>query len=500
METEALFSALSQLSQPYNFLILAIGAVAGMVLGALPGLFLAGLTIGMTFTFGWEPGTAMFLMAGMMGAATEGGSVPAILLNIPGEAPNAATCFDGHPMARRGEAGRAVGLAAASSFLGAVIGMVFLILLIPFVKIIVLSFGPPEFFMLVIFGLLTVAFAARGNMLKGLVSAGIGVLLSLIGFSPVHGVMRFNMGSENYMWDGIPLVPFFIGLFAIAELVNHILRGDTIAAGGERVKVGVLGAFRGFVEVFHYKVCLVRSSAIGILAGIIPGIGGVLANFLSYSMTVQFSKNDGAVKFGEGNPEGIIASEASNDAKDGGSLLPTIIFGIPGSAGMAVLLGAFILHGLQPGFFFIREHMDIVFVLILGFVVSNFLASLMAAFGADVLARVTTLKVGYVVPAAFLLSVGGAYAARENIWDVGIAVLAGIMGFAFNRFGFSLVTLVIGFLLGIRAEQSFVQSLQMSGGDYSIFVTRPITVTLMLLSVLMLCLPMLSSRKAKAKS
>lgn len=492
MDTAPLLEALGQLSQPANLFVLTVGAVAGLILGALPGLFLAGLTIGMTFTFGWHPGTAMFLMAGMMGAATEGGSVPAILLNIPGEAPNAATCFDGHPMARRGEAGRAVGLAAASSFLGAVIGMIFLMVLIPFVKIIVLSFGPPEFFMLVIFGLLTVAYAARGNMLKGLVSAGVGVLLSLIGFSPVHGVMRFNLGSNNYLWDGIPLVPFFIGLFAIAELVNHVLRGDTIAEGGERVKVGLLGAFAGFVEVFHYWGTLIRSSAIGILAGIIPGIGGVLANFLSYSITVQFSKSK--EKFGEGNPEGIIASEASNDAKDGGSLLPTIIFGIPGSAGMAVLLGAFILHGLQPGFFFVREHMNIVFVLIFGFVVANFLASLMAMFGADLLARVTTLRIGYVVPAAFLLSIGGAYAARENIWDVGIAILAGILGFAFNRFGFSLVTLVIGFLLGVRAEQSFVQSLQMSGGDYSIFFTRPVTVALALLSILMLCLPVLTRR------
>lgn len=492
MDTAALLEALGQLGQPTNLFVLTVGAVAGLILGALPGLFLAGLTIGMTFTFGWQPGTAMFLMAGLMGAATEGGSVPAILLNIPGEAPNAATCFDGHPMARRGEAGRAVGLAAASSFLGAVIGMIFLMILLPFVKIIVLSFGPPEFFMLVVFGLLTVAYAARGNMLKGLVSAGVGVLLSLIGFSPVHGVMRFNLGSDHYLWDGIPLVPFFIGLFAIAELVNHVLRGDTIAKGGERVKVGLLGAFSGLFEVFHYWGTLIRSSAIGILAGIIPGIGGVLANFLSYSMAVQFSKSK--EKFGEGNPEGIIASEASNDAKDGGSLLPTIIFGIPGSASMAVLLGAFILHGLQPGFFFVREHMNIVFVLIFGFVVANFLASLMAMFGADLLARVTTLRIGYVVPAAFLLSIGGAYAARENIWDVAIAILAGILGFAFNRFGFSLVTLVIGFLLGVRAEQSFVQSLQMSGGDYSIFFTRPVTVVLALLSILMLCLPLLTRR------
>ena len=233
----------------------------------------------------------------------------------------------------------------------------------------------------------------------------------------------------------------------------------------------MFGAFNGFLEVFRYKTTLIRSSAIGILAGIIPGIGGVLANFLAYSMAVQFSKNP--EKFGTGIPEGIIASEASNDAKDGGALLPTIIFGIPGSAGMAVLLGAFILHGLQPGFFFIREHMDIVFVLIFGFVIANFLASLMAMFGADILARVTTLRVGYVVPAAFLLSIGGAYAARENVWDIGIAIVAGILGFAFNRFGFSLVTLVIGFLLGVRAELSFVQSLQISAGSYAIFFNRP---------------------------
>jgi putative tricarboxylic transport membrane protein len=495
---ESFLQALAQLSQTENLLILAVGSVAGVILGALPGLFLAGLTIGMTFTFGWDTSSAMFLMAGMMGAVSEGGSIPAILLNIPGEAPNAATCFDGHPMAQQGEAGRAVGLAAASSFLGAIIGLVFLLLLLPFVWTIILAFGPPEFFMLVLFGLLTVAYAARGNMLKGLVSAGIGVLISLIGFSPVHGVLRFNLGSDNYLWDGIQLVPFLIGLFAIAELGNHVLRGETIAAGGQRIKVGLFGAFAGLAEVFQYKTTLFRSSAIGVLAGIIPGIGGVLANFLSYSMAVQFSKH--RERFGRGNPEGVIASEASNDAKDGGALLPTIIFGIPGSAGMAVLLGAFILHGLQPGFFFIREHMDIVFVLIIGFVISNFLASLMILLCADILARVTTVRMGYVVPVTFMLAIGGAYAGRENIWDVGVAILAGIFGFVLIRYGYSLITLVIGYLLGVRAEVSFVQSLQISDGSYAIFFTRPVAMVLMILCLVILILPALTRRSHGASA
>ena len=495
---ESLLVALEQLGQPGNLLILFFGSVAGLVLGALPGLFLAGLTIGMTFTFGWDRSSAMFLMAGMMGSVSEGGSIPAILLNIPGEAPNAATCFDGHPMARQGQAGRAVGLAAVSSFMGALIGLIFLLILIPFAQELVLAFGPPEFFMLVIFGLLTVAYAARGNMLKGLVSAGIGVLLSLIGFSPVHGVLRFNIGSDNFLWDGIPLVPFFIGLFAIAELVNHVLRGETIAEGGERIKVGVFGAFAGVGEVFRHWGTLLRGSAVGILAGVIPGIGGVLANFLSYTLAVQFSKQPES--FGKGNPVGIIASESSNDAKDGGSLLPTIIFGIPGSAGMAVLLGAFILHGLQPGFFFVREHMEIVWVLIFGFVVSNLLASLMAMMGADLLARVTTVRICYVVPIAFLLAIGGAYAARENIWDVAVAILAGAFGFVLNRYGYSLIALVIGFLLGVRAELSFVQSLQISDGSYAIFYGRPMTVVLMILCVIVLILPAVTRRSPEVSA
>jgi putative tricarboxylic transport membrane protein len=488
--------ALGAVTEPANFFLVVLGSVAGIILGALPGLFLAGLTIGMTFTFGWEPISAMFLMAGMMGSVSEGGSIPAILLNIPGEAINAATCFDGHPMARQGEAGRAVGLAAAASFLGALIGLIFLVLLLPLAHALVLAFGPPEFFMLIVFGLLTVAYAARGNMLKGLVSAGIGILISFMGFSPVHGVLRFNLGSDNYLWDGVPLVPFFIGLFAVAELANHMLRGETIAAGGQRIEVGVFGAFKGFIEVFRYWGTLLRGSAIGILAGVIPGVGGVLANFLSYTVAVQFSKH--RETFGKGNPEGVIASESSNDAKDGGALLPTIVFGIPGSAGMAVLLGAFILHGLQPGFFFVREHMEIVWVLIIGFVISNFLASLMAMMGADILAGVTTARVGYVVPIAFLLAIGGAYAARENIWDVGVAVLAGIFGFLLNRHGYSLVTLVIGFLLGVRAELSFMQSLQISGGSYAIFFTRPLAMALMILCLVVVALPAIGRRGVSA--
>jgi putative tricarboxylic transport membrane protein len=346
---EAFLHAAGQIADPTVMAVIFFGSLFGLILGLMPGLgAVQGLALALPFTFGWDPLVAMFFYAGIMGSVSEGGAVTAILLNTPGTPINAASCFDGYPMARRGEAGRALGLAAASSALGALFGIIVLIALIPLVRPIVLSFGPPEFFWLILFGLVTITFAARGNLFKGLAAGGVGILVSLVGYRDLFNVTRWTGGSE-YLWEGVPLVPFFIGVFAISELIIYTTKGGTIArVKAERIEVkGMRQVFQGVREMFDYPVTFLRGSVIGTIVGIIPGIGGAVANFISYTSAMQASKNPAL--FGQGNPEGLVASESANDAKDGGSLLPTLAFGIPGSVEMAVFLGALILHGVQPG-------------------------------------------------------------------------------------------------------------------------------------------------------
>lgn len=483
---DTLVSSAQSLGDPYVLLAIFVGSIIGFVFGAMPGLgSIQALALVLPFTFGWDPVVAMFFYAGIMGATSEGGSVAAILLNTPGTPINAATAFDGYPMARRGEAGRALGLAAGASVAGALMGLFVLIMLIPFVEPIVLAFGPPEIFWLVLFGLVTISFASRASMLKGLAAGGLGIMLSMIGYSDVFGVTRWTGGSE-YLWDGLDLVAFFVGIFAISEVIEFTSRGGRIAgSAAERIELkGFRQVFEGVKEVFHYPTTFVRSSLIGTFIGIIPGIGGAVANFIAYTTTLQVSRNRD--KLGTGHPEGIIASEASNDAKDGGAIFPTLAFGIPGSAEMAILLGAMILLGLNPGPLILQEHPEVIWALVLGLIVANILASAYILFSANALTRLTFLPVYYLGPVVVILAMVGSFALRGNLWDVALTLVAGSFGYCCKRFGYPIISLAIGFVLGSIAEIAFHHSLMIAYGNYTVFFSRPISLVLMALTLLIL--------------
>jgi len=477
--------ALSALWNPVTIGYIFLGSAAGLVFGLLPGLGgTTAIAILLPLTYGQNPIVAMFFLAAVMGAVPFGGSISAILLNTPGTPQNAATCFDGHPMAQQGQANKAIGISATASGLGGFFGLFILMLLLPLVRRVVLLFGPPEFFLLVLFGLATVAIAAKGDFLKGLMASCIGILLSLIGFSPIFGVLRFTFDSDH-LWDGIPLIPFLIGIFAVSELIHYAITGGKIAfkpvSGGGSVVDGIK-------EVFKHPVCFFRSSLIGTVIGIVPGIGGVAANFIAY--VVAKERSDHPETFGQGNPEGLVAAEAANNAKDGGSLLPTVGFGIPGSAEMAVILGAFILHGLEPGPLLIKEHPDIVLALVVGLVISNIIASGIGLLSGNFLAIITRINVQYIIPVVLALCFVGSYALRENIWDVFLAFIFGVFGYGLRRYEFSNICVVIGFILGVMAERSFHQSLMVSIGRYSIFWSSPVSVILIILLVIALLYPL----------
>lgn len=494
----ALAEAALRVTDPAAVLMLFMGTTLGVIFGALPGLgTITALAVVLPFTFGMDPMLAMFMYSGIISSGTFGGSVPAILLNTPGTPPNAATCLDGYPMTRRGEGARALAVSATACFVGSLGGAVILLALLPMVKPIVYAFGPPEFFWLVVFGLVTIAFAAKGNMVKGLVGGGLGILLSLIGYTEMYGVYRYTMDSE-YLWDGIPMVPFVVGMLAVSELISYSASGGVTASAA----AGTTGAdwrrqtLQGIQDTFSRPLAVARATAIGAGIGVIPGVGAGVASFLSYVVAIQGS--DKPETFGTGNLEGIIASETANDAKDGGSLLPTVAFGIPGSADMALLLGAFVLHGLQPGPLLLRDHMDLVYALLLGIVFSQILTSGLGLLSVPWLARLSTLPSRAIAPFVLVLVFVGMYMLRTSIFDVGLAVAAGVFGYCMRRYGFPLITVVIGFILGPLAEQAFLQSLMISDGRFDIFYGQPIVIVLMTLTLVTIALPVVKSLRLKA--
>jgi len=484
---ESFIGGFAALCDPLGIAMLILGNIIGLVFGVLPGLgSVQAMALVLPFTFGMQPMHAMFFYAGIMGSVTIGGAVTAILINIPGTAGNIATSFEGYPMTRRGETVRAVSLSAFASIFGEFVGIAILILVFPITEHLILNLRAPEIFWITIFGLFSVAFVAPGNFLKGLVAACIGVLLSLVGRSPLFPMSRFALGTY-YLWDGIKLIAFFVGLFAIQQILLYV----TPSRGVDKIgKKGWKPIAQGIKDAFSYPVTLVRSSIIGTIVGIIPGIGASVANMLSYTTTVQFTKlRKDEPPFGTGNVQGLVASESANNAKEGGALLTTVTLGIPGSPDMAVLLGAFVLHGIQPGLQLVTTHADIVWALILGLAFTQFIAAVLVLNGSTWFARILNMRTEFVTLPVLLACLVGAYAIRENIWDAFVMIAAGFFGFGMRRFGFPIITLAIGFVLGPFVELNLTQSLGISLGDISILFTRPIAIGLMVLLVFFAAVP-----------
>ena len=485
---ESTLTALELLFTLRGVMFLALGTLIGLVFGVIPGLggtTAIALLIPITFTM--QPYEAITLMGGIMGSVSFGGSITAILLNTPGIAPAAATCFDGYPLAQQGKAGLAIGAAGAASSVGGLIGVLILVAVIPLAKQIVLLFGPPEFFMLAIMGLSAIALSTGGRFLRGLISGLAGMLLAFVGYDAVSGGIRFTGGIE-YLWDGISLVPALTGLFAISEMINLSVKGGTVVTSGQ-TNVAITRVTDGVRAVFtHFGVTL-RGSAIGVFIGAVPGVGGTVAAFLSYASTMHADKDPGS--FGRGNIKGVIAPEAANNSKDGGSLIPTLAFGIPGSAEMAIFLGVLVMHGIEPGPMLLVEHQGVVFSLILSLSLSCVIATVIGLAVTRQLALITLVNVHILVPAVVAVSLVGVYALKNDFGDVILAFLFGGLGYLMIRFGFPRITMVIALVLGELAERSYHQTMMMADGAHAVFFTRGISATLFAITAFILLSPAL---------
>jgi len=468
---------------------LLLGVSLGVTFGIIPGLGgTTALALLIPFTYNMQPFDAMMLAGGVMGATSFGGSIPAILINTPGTAPNAATTFDGFPLAKQGKAGLALGASATASAVGGLIGLFTLLLVIPIAKEIVLFFGPPEFFLLALLGLCAIAISCRGKLLRGLISGIFGLMLAFVGYNSVSGGERYTMEFE-YLWDGLPLVPLLTGMFAISQMLELTLKGGSVATAGKVATMKIDHVFEGVIAVFKNWPVLLRGSFIGTIIGAIPGLGGTVAGFIAYSSAVQTSKDPES--FGRGNILGVIAPEAANNAKDGGSLIPTAAFGIPGSAETALFLGIMVLHGMEPGPSILLEHEHEIFGLIAALTASAVLASMIGLIAAPWMQLITAINVHILVPVVVAVSLTGVYVLKGQPSDVILCLIMGIIGYLMMKFDYPRLTLVIAFVLGETAERAYHQTDMISDGDFSIFFTRVASIILMVAIAFTLALPSL---------
>lgn len=464
-----------------------VGLVVGIFFGALPGI---GATLGMAIvlplTIPLEGTDAIILLISIYSGAMYGGSISAILINVPGTAGAAATTFDGYPMSKRGQAINALTTAASASALGGFLTIGILILISPLMIEIVLLFGSPHYFLLAILGLAMISVITKGSVVKGLVAGSFGLMLMTVGIAPTVPVQRFTFGS-TVLYSGLSYIAILIALFAIAEMIR-LAAEDTIAQEAVAMEGSRIAGLRNAVS---HPILVAKSAIIGMLVGAVPGSGASVSNFLSYGEAVRSSDTPDA--FGSGIPEGVIASESANNGTVGGSLVPTFAFGIPGSGSTAVLLGGLIMHGLRPGPDLFTTQLDVTYAVLLALLVGSLVIVLV---GLTVIPRagyLTQIDTHVIIPAIIVLSFLGSLALRNNWVDLLTVVLLGFVGFYLKRHEYSVIAFVLGAILGPIAESNLYRSLAVSGGSFDIFVSDPLAIGLLLAIVGILLGPALKA-------
>jgi putative tricarboxylic transport membrane protein len=453
---------------------LFIGTLAGVVGGALPGVTITmTIIVVLPFTFGLDPLQGLAVMTGVYVGGSAGGLITACLLGIPGTPSAIATTFDGFPMARNGEPGRALWLGVWASFLGGLLGGMFLIFVTGPLAAIALQFGPWEFFSLFVLAMAMVAGLVETSIAKGLISTAIGLLITVIGNDPITGVPRFNFGSD-FIGSGFAFLPVLIGIFAFSQIMTDVEKLGTTAASAvtQTTKSLSVSHLKVIGEILGRPVLLLWSTIVGIAIGILPAIGGSAANMLAYDQAKKFSRRP--EKFGSGIPEGIIASESSNNANVGGSLVTIMAFGIPGDAVTAVMLGAMTIHGIQSGPLFVAQHPQLAYGIYAAYLLAHPLMLLIIGVGALFILRITSVRLAVLAPIVLVLCVIGAYALNNTMQSVYVLLLFGIVGYVLVKFGFPLAPLILGLILGDQIEINLVRAI-MTDSDPWLFVTRPIS-------------------------
>lgn len=465
---------------PLNLILVVAGTTIGMFVGAMPGLSATmAIALLLPLTFPLPPASGLSLLASLYMGAMYGGSIAAILLRTPGTPAAAATVLDGYPMAQKGQAGKALGVSLVSSFIGGVISSIALLTVAPLLGQVALKFGPVELFAVAVLGLTIIGSLSRGSTILGLLSGAIGVLIAMVGMDNITGTPRFTFGNIN-LFGGVSFVVALIGVFSIPQAIRLIEKKNI----SERKTVvnsitdRMLPTWKEFRSLFK---TIIRSSFIGIFTGIIPGTGGDTACWFGYNEAKRFSKEKD--KFGTGHPEGVAAAEAANNAVVGGSLIPTISLGIPGSSSTAVLMGGLMVHGIMPGPTLMTEYADVTYTLIWAVMLANFAVLFVGLLMTRMSIHVTRVKDTIMSPLIIVLCVIGAFSINNNIFDVFIMLIFGLLGYVMEKLKIPPAPMVIGLILGDLLNVSLHQSLLISHGSWAIFVTSPISAVLLALAL-----------------
>ncbi|GHE05889.1 membrane protein [Defluviimonas sp. 20V17] len=487
-----LLNALPNVFAWTNFAAVIIGVIAGIVVGAMPGLSATmAISVLVPFTFGLEPLVALGLMAGIYNGAMYGGAIPAVLLRIPGTPAAVATTFDGYPMAQKGEGGFALQVAVVSSALGGIASAFALMLLAPPLSRVTLLFGPSEVFWVAVFGLASIIFLLGGNPIKGLISACFGVFVSVIGSDPIYGNDRFTFGQLE-MLDGINIVILLVGLYALPPVID-LLETPLKTDGVNSSKLGTESIWKALPRMKGFGMTWLRGSFIGIWIGILPGAGGSMAAFMSYNEARRTSKTPET--WGEGEPEGVAAAEVANNADTASALIPALTLGIPGTAVAAVMLGGLLVHGLQPGPMLFRDNPDIVFGFMWQFLFGAILLVLLGgSLATNSFARLLNLPRPLLGSVIIVLMLIGVYSIHGRMFDVYLMLGFGAIGWVMDRLKFPLPPVVLGLILGGFAEENLRLALRIGRGDPMVLFQNTTSLILVALTIAVIVGPTLKKR------
>jgi TctA family transporter len=457
-----------------HLLYLVFGVYLGLVVGVLPGLGgSAGLALLLPFVYGMNPSHALAMMIGLQSVTTTSDTFPSVLMGIPGTAGSQATVVDGFPMSKKGEAARALGAAFSASLFGGVFGAVVLTGAVFAAMPILLAMGFGEQMMLIVLALSMVGMLTGANPIKGLATCGLGLLLGVIGSAPATGVERLTLGTV-YLADKIPLIIVGLGMFALPEIIELLRRQTTISESGTLLGTGWL---QGLKDTFKHWWIVLRCSVIGCIVGALPGLGGAVVDWIAYAHVIQTSKDRD--NYGKGDIRGVLAPESANNAKEGGALIPTLLFGIPGSGSMALLLGGFILIGIDPGIEMVTENLDLTYIMIWSIAIGNVIGAGTCLFLAGPIAKLTTIRYTLVAPLMFGIIFFAAFQATRDWGDLIAMMAMGTLGVYMKRFGWPRPALLIGFVLADKVEASIYHTIQVYGFT---FLERPIVLVLIVLT------------------
>lgn len=446
--TESFINAFWILLDPYRLGMLFAGVAIGIAVGILPGLGgLMGMALVLPFLFGMDPYAGIAMLIGISAAVPSADTFPSVLMGIPGSSGSQATVMDGYPLARRGEAARALGAAFASSLIGGLIGAVALTALVPFARPLILAFGSPELFMLTLLGLSLIGVLSGNRPIKGMLAATTGLALGTIGGAPVAAEYRFA-GDFVYLYDGLSLVIVALGLFALPEIIDLLAKGGAIAEKPKKLGPGLV---QGMRDTWRHKWLVLRHSLIGVGVGAIPGLGSSIIDWINYGIVARFAKDRD--QFGRGDIRGVIAPESANNAKEGGVLMPTLLFGVPGSSAMALLLAALMIFGIEPGPQLLTSQLDMVFVIIWSLALANVGGALICLLLTKPIAKLTYVPFHYLAPAIMAVVVVGAWQETHHWPDLLCLFGFGLLGWIMKRVGMPRPPLLIGFILCPMAER-----------------------------------------------